>query len=214
MEAASAERLLSREEYFAEEERAARKHEYVAGQIYAMSGATSAHNIVALNLAMLLRQHVRGRPGGPGSCQVFMSDMKVRVESADAFYYPDVVMTCAEADRERDLYKAAPKLVIEVFSRSTESLDRGVKSERYRSLPSLEEYVLVDPRRPCVEIQRRVGELWILHGHYNLTHSAELTSAGLELALQDIYEEVDFPDPKELLEQMKRDVEAEDPDAK
>lgn len=74
--------------------------------------------------------------------------------------------------------------------------------------------MIIDPRRACVEIQRRAGELWTLHGHYERNDSAELSSVGLRLSLQDVYEEVDFPDLQALIVEMERDAAAEDPDAK
>ena len=111
------------------------KYEYLDGQVvqvYAMVGARDAHVTVALNVASLLREHLRGGP-----CRVYISDMKLRVEAANAFFYPDVFVTCDPRDRAEDAYKHFPLLVVEVLSDSTAGYDRGRKFAVYRRLESL-----------------------------------------------------------------------------
>ncbi|MGH9755088.1 MAG: Uma2 family endonuclease, partial [Blastocatellia bacterium] len=140
---------LSVEEYLALEEKSEARHEYVAGYIFAMAGATDAHNIIAINVATTLRPHLR-RSG----CRVYMVDMKVRVEAVDAFYYPDVMVTC-EPFVAKSIFKSKPVLLVEVLSPGTELTDRREKLSAYFKLESLMEYVLISQDEKRVEIYRR-----------------------------------------------------------
>ncbi|WP_348682688.1 Uma2 family endonuclease [Acidovorax soli] len=101
------------------------KHEYLDGEVFAMAGASEAHVTLAGNVFMALRNHLRGGP-----CSVFISDMKLRVEADNAFFYLDVFVTCAETDRAHSHYKAAPSLVVEVLSPATSAYDRGGQIRR------------------------------------------------------------------------------------
>src|SRR5215210_9413337 len=112
------------------------RHEYVAGQAYAMAGASARHNRIALNIAGRLNDLL-----ADGECEAFMSDMKVRV-APDLFYYPDVVVACDPAGGD-PYVRAEPRLVVEVLSPSTERTDRREKLAAYQSCPSLQEYALV-----------------------------------------------------------------------
>jgi hypothetical protein len=108
------------------------KHEYVDGELVAMAGVEDRHATVALNMAMALRQHLRGTP-----CRTFIADVKLHVEAANAYFYPDVFVTCSEADRASPLIKREAVLVVEVLSPGTAAYDRGDKFARYRQLPAL-----------------------------------------------------------------------------
>jgi Uma2 family endonuclease len=135
------------------------KHEFVRGEVFAMAGAHEAHVTATMNVAMALRQHLKGSP-----CRTFLTDMKLRVEAADAFYYPDVMVTCSAADAADPLIKREPVLVVEVLSPSTAANDRGEKFAAYRLLPTLQEYLLVDPAaRRCDLYRRGADGLWVLH---------------------------------------------------
>ncbi len=119
---------LTPEEYLQFEEKSPIKHEYIDGQIYAMAGTTDTHNIIGLNFTFIIRNHLRG-----SDCRVYFADVKVRLEKRNHFYYPDIIVTCDDRDRETATYKSFPKLIIEVLSDSTEAFDRGekiVKEER------------------------------------------------------------------------------------
>lgn len=161
------------------------RHEYVAGQVFAMAGAGEVHNRIAGNLFFHLRAATRGTP-----CGVFISDMKVRVAAHEAFYYPDVLLICDPRDRE-SLYKTSPCLIAEVLSPSTEIIDRREKLIAYRTLPSLRDYLLVahDSRR--VERFRRTeaGD-W----RHEIIEEGDLifNCGGLEvrLSVADLYEDV------------------------
>ncbi len=174
------------EEYLEEEESSPIKHEYIDGQIYAMAGASDAHVTIALNLATELRNHLRG-----SGCRVYISDMKVRLEKFNRFYYPDIVVTCDERDRETSNYKRFPCLIIEVLSESTEAFDRGDKFADYQELDSLREYVLINTRRQRVDCFRRNERgIWELQFYSSNESSFQLESIGYEGAIATLYEDV------------------------
>lgn len=137
--------LASIEEYLEGEQHGDTKHEYLAGQVVAMVGATRTHALIAGSLHAALLPAARRK-----GCQLFMADMKVRIDHADEsyFYYPDVVLSCATADKH-PLYTALPCLIVEVLSPSTERIDTREKLFAYRLLPSLREYLLL--RQDCVQ---------------------------------------------------------------
>ncbi|MCW5610218.1 MAG: Uma2 family endonuclease [Rubrivivax sp.] len=135
------------------------KHEFVRGEVFAMAGAHEAHVTATMNVGMALRQHLKGSP-----CRTFTTDMKLRVDAADAFFYPDVFVTCSAADAADPLIKREPVLVVEVLSPSTAAYDRGEKFAAYRQLPGLQEYLLVDPAaRRCDLYRKGADSLWVLH---------------------------------------------------
>ena len=136
------------------------KHEFVGGEVFAMAGGEDRNNTAALNLVVALRQHLRGSP-----CRVYASDVKLRVDAADSFFYPDLMVTCSAADAADRLVKREPILLVEVLSPSTAAYDRGDKFASYRQLPSLAEYLLVDvDSRRCDLFRKRSDDgLWVLH---------------------------------------------------
>ncbi len=172
---------LSPEEYLEGEKRSTIRHEYVAGQLYAMTGASDTHNLIAGALYATLRAHLRGGP-----CRVFIADMKVR--TAEAFYYPDVLVSCDPADTE-PYYKTRPGLIIEVSSPSTERADALEKRIAYQSLESLQEYALVSQERPEVLLYRRTSEGWDLLT-FGSGDRVEFRSVDLELPIEAIYEDM------------------------
>ena len=188
MIAAPQDSFLTPEAYLQLEAASDIKHEYLDGEIYAMAGATDTHVTIALNMAVLLRGHLRG-----SNCRVYISDMKVKIETKNRFFYPDVMVTCDTQDRENSTYKQFPRLIIEVLSDSTEAFDRGDKFADYQSLPSLQEYVLINTRKARIECFRRTEEgLWLLQ-FYELEDSQfALTSVDFTGQISDVYEQVDF----------------------
>jgi Uma2 family endonuclease len=164
------------------------RHEFVRGQVWPRQGSHERHVMVAGNIAMSLRQHLAGTP-----CRTYITDMKLRVEAADAFFYPDVMVTCSARDAEQSHVKSEPVLLVEVLSPATAAFDRGAKFAAYRSLASLREVLLVDPDlRRCDLFRRQVvdgGEAWVLHpGEAGC--GVELLSVGLALASQVLWAEV------------------------
>jgi Uma2 family endonuclease len=166
------------------------KHEFVQGETFAMAGASDAHVTVRGNVFASLKAHLRGTP-----CRAYIADMKVQVESADAFFYPDVMVTCSATDAQRPDAKHEPTLVLEVLSPTTAAYDRGLKFEYYRTLPTLQEYVLIDPERHSVEVFRRnEANQWVLHP-FGANAEVEFASVNLRLPMAAVYEDVALQRP-------------------
>jgi len=180
--------FLTPEAYLELEEKSNIKHEYIDGQVYAMAGTTDTHNTIALNLALLIRNHFRG-----SDCRVYFADIKAKLEKRNRFYYPDIIVTCDPKDRETPTYKRFPKLIIEVLSESTEGFDRGDKFNDYQTLDSLEEYVLVNSKHQRVETFRRNEQgLWVLQTYTPDDQNFELQSINLTASFIDLYENVEL----------------------
>jgi len=180
---------ISPEEYLTGEEISPIKHEYINGKTYAMAGASDAHVTIAGNLFALLRNHLRGT-----GCRVYMSDMKAQIDTANIYYYPDVLVTCDARDRELTNYKKYPCLIVEVLSPKTEAFDRGDKFADYQQLETLQEYVLISQKRQRLECFRRNTEgFWVLQT-YNQGSEIHLTSIDFRTRLDNLYEDVTFGD--------------------
>jgi len=188
-------RTMTVEEYFQFEEGSEVRHEYVAGELYAMSGATLRHNLIVANIGARLIA-----AAGDGPCLVVMNDMRVQV-SDDVFYYPDVVVICAPM-AQLDITATEPCVIVEVTSPSTAITDRGEKLTAYKQLPTLRAYLIVDHRRRRVERHSRVGpdDVW-QREEIVLEGSVPVPCVDTELTLDEIYRRVDLPavgEPDEL----------------
>ena len=175
---------ISAEQYLEDEERADVRHEYLGGLVYAMAGASDEHNTIAGNMFARLKGHLRGGP-----CRVYISDMKARVEAADVFYYPDILVTCDPNDNER-YFKTRPTIIVEVTSPSTTVTDHREKWAAYQKLDSLCEYVLIAQDQIKVEVLKRqtTGTWWEHRVHPDET--LKLESIGFEIAVSEVYEGV------------------------
>ncbi|MBD2357223.1 Uma2 family endonuclease [Tolypothrix sp. FACHB-123] len=182
--------LMNAEEYLVWEPTQEQRYEYWDGEVVAMSGGTRNHNRVCLNLFKLLDDTL-----GDRSCEVYIVDVKVQLEPGQKYFYPDVVVTCDERDTDPQLVQF-PCLIIEVLSPSTEAADRGKKFAKYRQSPTLQEYVLVQVTQPGVEVFRRNEQgKWVL-SEYNLDEKLLLESVNVEIAISDLYRQVQFePEP-------------------
>lgn len=163
------------DDYLAWEAEQSCRHEYIDGEVLAMSGASDAHGTAALNLAAMLRSALRGIP-----CKPFIADMKVHVAAANSFYYPDILVTCDPRDRspEASHVKQHPSLVVEILSLSTEAYDRGNKFAAYRQIEALQEYVLVSLEARRIEIFcRNSSGHWVLPP-FVLDETLQLDSLG------------------------------------
>jgi len=178
------------QEYLALERKAEHRSEYFAGEIFAMSGASERHNLIALNVAASLHAQFRNR-----SCKVYASDMRVKVSATGLYTYPDVVALCGEPqfdDEQKDTL-LNPTVIIEVLSPSTEAYDRGDKFGHYRKLASLAEYVLISQDKPHVEhYVRQPDNQWLLSEASSLQDSVQLPSINCTLVLAEIYEKVEL----------------------
>ena len=143
---------MTPDEYLAWESTQQERHEYIGGEIFAMTGVRLNHNRIVVNALVHLRQGLRGMP-----CEVFGSDVKLLVSSAGAYVYPDVIVTCDSRDRGdlSSLSVSHPWLIVEVLSDSTAAFDRGGKFELYRQVESLTHYLLVEQTRPHAELFRK-----------------------------------------------------------
>ena len=178
---------LTPEEYFAWEEMQTMRHEYLDGEVYAMSGGTINHSEIALNLGVLLKTHMRG-----SVCKVLNSDARINICETMNYVYPDISVTCDERDKTTTQYITYPCLVVEVLSPSTEAYDRGNKFKMYRQNPGLQEYVLVDSEAIAIEIFRRTEkDTWQIL-NYQAGDVVELTSVNLTFPIEEIYEDIVF----------------------
>lgn len=150
---------FSAADYLVWESERIEKSEFYHGEVFAMSGASRRHVTVSGNLFSSLDQALEGTP-----CRPYMADMKLRVLEDEAYFYPDVFVTCDPADHRADQFMSAPTLVVEVLSPSTAAFDRGDKFAAYRRIPSLREFVLIDPEKQTIELYRRGDDdTWALH---------------------------------------------------
>lgn len=184
-------RLMSEQEFLQFEAGSPVRHEYVQGHIFAMSGGTAAHNIITGNLFAALHQRLRGCP-----CRVYVNDMKVRIEEAQSFYYPDLMVSCEDFDR-KSVFMSKPVLLIEVLSPGTAQTDRREKLVAYRKIASLSEYVLLHQDRQRFEVYRRESDgSW----QFEMGEPGDdliLTSIGTEpvvISMDSIYEGCTPPD--------------------
>ncbi len=178
---------MSPEEYLEWEEKQPLKHEYINGEILAMTGGTIAHNEIAVNLTTALKNHLRGK-----GCKVLMADSKLGVSESGPFYYPDVMVTCNEQDKLAKNVIKFPCLIAEILSPGTERFDRGQKFQNYRQISSLREYLLVSTDQKIVEcFQLNEKGLWEL-STYGEGDEIELASIDFRVPVDLIYEEVVF----------------------
>ncbi len=175
------------EEYFAWEEQQLERHEYIDGEVYAMSGGTIDHGSIALNFGSLLKIHMRGR-----GCKTLNSDCRVSIVGSSKYVYPDISVTCDDRDETTAQYITYPCLIIEFLSPSTEAYDRGNKFRMYRQNPSLQEYVLVSTEAVEIELFRRSdGDNWQII-NYQAGDIVELKSINLTVPIEQIYEDISF----------------------
>ena len=166
------------------------KHEYVAGRVYAMAGASYNHNLIVTNLSAELHTQLKRRP-----CGMLTNDMRVRIDAANACKYPDIVALCKEPRfyDERSDVLMNPTLLVEVLSPSTEAYDRGGKFAVYRSLPSLQEYALIAQDDLSVEVfTRQRDSRWLLSAYGEAKDEAIFDLIGCQVPLRGIYDKVRF----------------------
>jgi len=176
--------FISVEEYLAGELLADTKHEYIDGDVYAMAGASKNHQSIAGNVVAEIRQHLKNTP-----CRPFGSDVKVKV--GNQFFYPDVMVVC-EDKTDNPYYTESPILVVEVLSKSTRRTDETIKRTAYQSLPSVQEYVLIEQDFVDVEVCRRSSG-WVSN-HYFLGDDVRFESLDFNVAVEEIYRWVDNED--------------------
>ena len=179
---------LTPEGYLELERKESFRSEYRDGEVFAISGGSRKHGLVAANLAGELSTQLRRRP-----CELFVADMRVRVPQANCFFYPDLAVACGEPQFAGDELDTLlnPVLLVEVLSKSTEDYDRSRKFRNYRTLASLQEYVLVHQDAIHVEhFSRQPDGSWSLREFTRLSDTVELDAINCRLKLEDVYERV------------------------
>jgi Uma2 family endonuclease len=178
---------LTPAEYFAWEEQQLCRHEYINGEVYAMSGGTQNHSRIALKFAALLDNHLTD-----SVCRVFNSDCRVNFVETDDYTYPDASVSCDRRDKTTTQYITYPCLIVEVLSESTEAYDRGNKFFRYRQNPQLQDYVLVSSQEIAIDLYRKgSNERWEIV-NYRAGDVVELQSVNLSFTIEKIYRGIDF----------------------
>lgn len=178
---------LTVEEYLDWEAKQELRHEYINGEIIAMTGGTLYHNKIALNFYTALRPHLKAR-----SCDAYVSDAKVRDRQNQCFFYPDLAITCHEDDLNARDFIEHPSVIVEVLSPSTAAYNRGEKFIYYQRIPSLQEYVLVESETQRVEVFRRgEGKMWS-YFPYETKDTIILNSIEFECELATLYEGVNW----------------------
>lgn len=183
----AAEHFLSEADYLAGEQEGQVRHELIDGQAYAMTGASDYHNKLSGNLFADLRNALK-RNKSP--CSIYVNDMKVKVDHD--FYYPDVMVVCAQEDKAHNYYKTRPVLIVEVLSPTTRRFDKTHKRQAYQRLESLQEYLLVDQERAEIEVFTRQSG-WQAEYFYP-GDTLNLHSIAVAVPVADIYYQVDIQD--------------------
>ena len=183
---------LTPQQYLAQERKADFKSEYYQGETFAMAGASRAHNLIVANLVRELGNSLKGR-----RCEVYPSDMRVKVSPTGLYTYPDVTVVCGEPQLEDDQFDTLlnPTVLFEVLSDSTESYDRGGKFRHYRQIESLKEFVIVTRERPSVEcFVRQPDDRWLLLETDSLEKNVTFESIEVALPLAEVYRNIPFDD--------------------
>lgn len=176
------------QEYIQFERASIGKHEYFDGQIYAMTGASRIHNLIAGNTLAMLHRQLRKKP-----CEIFPSDMRVKVTRTGLYTYPDLVIICGKPEFTDDTLDTLinPLVLIEILSPSTERYDRGMKAQNYRTIGTLQDYILIAQDQYHVEHYARqdTGQ-WLLQEAIGRESALTIRSIESTLALGDVYEKV------------------------
>lgn len=192
---------LTPAEYLAFERASDIKHEYYDGELYAMAGETASHGRIKTNLVGELRQRLRTR-----NCDVFTSDMKVRITPDGPYVYPNVVIVCGEPvfhDETEDML-VNPHTIIEVLSASTQSFDRSGKFDLYQRIESLTTYVLVAQQHPQVTVlTRQARQHWDLRLITDLTEDVKLDRLRCRIPLAEIYSRVKLSSAEQMVSPVK-----------
>lgn len=186
-----AKNFITPDEYLKMERHSETKHEYFNGRIYAMTGASEAHNTIAGNLIGILYAEVIDK-----GCRVYPGDMRVKVSPTGLYTYPDVTVVCGKPQTEKNELDTLlnPILLVEILSPSTAEYDRSEKFRHYRTLKSLQDYLLVSQDRVWVEhYTLRAGE-WIYNDATTLDALLNLPSINTNLPLAKVYQNVNFED--------------------
>jgi Uma2 family endonuclease len=174
---------ITEQEYLDDEKNADVRHEYADGEIFAMAGAKKNHQRIISNMIIDIGSHLKRTP-----CEVFSSDVKVRADNGKKYFYPDILVVC-ENDDKNDYYAEFPRIIVEVLSDSTRKYDKTFKRQIYQTIPTLEEYVLIEQDRVEIEVCSRASG-W-QSAFYFIDDEITFTSIDLTLSVLDIYQRVE-----------------------
>lgn len=187
-----AQQFITEQEYLQGEMIAECRHEFIDGQVFAIAGTSRNHSLLVSNCVQMLANHLQTSP-----CMTFSSEIKVKTESC--FFYPDVMVVC-EDDQGHDYYTEKPSIIIEVLSKTTRRLDKTVKLAAYKTLTSLQEYVLIEQDHVEVEVFRR-SQNWFAE-HFFLGDSIHFESINFSVNVVDLYHRVNNEDMQDYLQQL------------
>jgi Uma2 family endonuclease len=182
--------LLTVEEYLAHEKTATVRHEYVNGRLFAMTGGTRRHNLIAGKIYATLLAQLHAGP-----CRAYINDVKVRAEKANSFYYPDVMVSC-DAYGQNSVFTSQPVLIVEVLSPSTAKIDLREKVLVYTQIDSLREYMIVHQKTKRIQLHRRNDQGSFDVFEYGTGDEILLESipvGPVALAVDSIYQNIDYP---------------------
>jgi len=176
------------EEYLAVEEETGLRHEFIDGEIYAMSGGTWDHNTIAMNTGIAIGTRLNQK-----SCRIVNSDMRTKINDIK-YVYPDLSVVCSKPEfaDDKETILTNPTLFVEVLFDSTAKYDMRAKAAFYRSLPSLQAYLLIDQSRVHVQLYARQPDSWIFQEFTSLEDVILLEAIGCELPLNEIYRGIEF----------------------
>jgi Uma2 family endonuclease len=178
---------MSVEEYLAWEPQQETRYEYVHGEVLAMTGGTVPHNDIAINLLTILLPQIRAQ-----GCRLNMADVKLQIDASGLYYYPDLIVSCDPRDLNARKFIQFPKLIVEVLSPGTADKDRGNKFRDYQTIPTLQDYLLIDSEKISAECYRRgEGRMWLYYP-YAAGDTIALESIGISLAIEQLYADIDF----------------------
>jgi Uma2 family endonuclease len=183
-------RYITEQEYIDFERANTMKHEYYDGHVYAMTGASRIHNLIAGNTLASLHGQLRQKP-----CQIFPSDMRIKVQQTGLYTYPDLVIICGEPQFTDDALDTLlnPLVLIEILSPSTERYDRGMKSQHYRTIETLQSYILIAQDHYHIEhYSRQDNGRWLLQEAHGIEAHIAIPSIESTLLFKDVYEKVDM----------------------
>jgi Uma2 family endonuclease len=177
--------LMSESAYLAFEKVSKIKHEYVCGRIFAMAGTSKKHNKISGNIYTFLLNQAKHKP-----CEVYIADVKLKIAHRENYYYPDVMVGCEIESNEYCVEK--PCILVEVTSKSTETIDRREKLSSYKSIDSLQTYLIVSQETMFIEAYQRQQQTWMMTHYTQPNELIELPCLNTNISIEEIYESIDI----------------------
>jgi Uma2 family endonuclease len=177
--------FMSENAYLEFEKASKIKHEYVCGRVFAMAGTSKKHNKIALNIGFQFRQAARNT-----NCEVYVADVKLKIAHRENYYYPDVMVGCEEENN--DYFIEKPCILVEVTSKSTETIDRREKLSSYKSIESLQTYLIVSQETMFIEAYQRQQQTWLMTHYTQPNELIELSCLNTKISVEEIYESIDI----------------------